>query len=262
MIIIIIINDNNNNNNNQDSQSAHTLRGIQPSTPWAACFWSDTFSAASPCLELPPHCPATAEPSEPGCYHLVGLHRLSCCAEFALSYRGCKLRHTLYGTAECVLVFVRTGKEGSSVCKTFLCPNHSGQKLLSAHKWLETSAVGGFHLIGIGSDYLSRLIGWYLTLPSSAVNEDRFSKFSLKTSHFATPRKISDSLCCLFHLWFEIWYDMIREMLIWYMSTGLSPSTAIRVTDFTAIRCADYVLMFLLGTWRFTTRQKTGNILK
>lgn len=125
---MIIIND---YNNNEDSQSAHTLRGIQPSTPWAACFWSDTSSAASPCLELPSQCLATAEPSELGRCHLVGLHRLPWCAEFALSYRGCKLRHTLYGTAECMLVFVHAGKEGSSVCKAFWCPNRSGQKLVS-----------------------------------------------------------------------------------------------------------------------------------
>lgn len=51
-------------------------------------------------------------------------------------------------------------------------------------------------------------------------------------------------------------------MLIWHTSTGLSPSTAIRVTDLTAIRYADYAPMFSLGSWRFTTRQKTGNIVK
>lgn len=237
-MIIIIINDY--NNNHQDSQSAHTLQGIQPSTPWPACFWSDTSSAASPCLELSPHCPATAEPLEPGRCHLVGLHRLPCCAEFALSYRGCKLRHTLYGTAECVLVLVCT-----QVRRVVQFARHSGAQIAMGRN---SGAVGGFHLIRISSDCLSRLIGWYLTLSSSAVNEDGFSIFFLRTSHFATPQKISDSMCCVFHLWFDhIRSGLIREMLIWHTSTGLSLSTAIRVTDLTAIRYADYALRFCSG---------------
>ena len=148
---------------NKYSQSGQRPRDIQPGTPWPAGSWSGTSSAASPSQSFPPQRPATGELC-PQVNHSTALHCLPGWAEFALSYRSCGLRHTLYGSVVCV----HSAEERS--WKTSPCLNHSrhDEKCSSeqARLWflLLWSQLGG-----VGSDCCSALIGCCIS--SSSVKQ-------------------------------------------------------------------------------------------